>query len=266
MADETGLREAIRKEGKLLIAFSGGLDSTVLAKVAVQELGSGVVAITVYSESMPKAERDACIELAKEVGIALEIIWRSDFDNEQFRKNPLDRCYFCRSGIAELLRSAAEKHGIARIADGANSDDLDDYRPGLKAFEEAGIWHPFTEFNFAKEDIRDLGRKLELSVKDKPSLACLASRVAYFEEITVEKLRRIEAGEEYIRNLGFTQVRVRYLKDDIAKIEVFKTELDKLFRQEIRDKITVKLKTLGFKHVSVDLEGYRTGAMNESII
>lgn len=266
MADEAGLRKAIRNEEKLLVAFSGGLDSTVLAKIAVDELGDCAVAVTVDSESMPKAERDACSDLVKEVGITHEVIWRSDFENDQFKQNPVDRCYFCRSGIADVLRNTAEKLGISRIADGANTDDLDDYRPGLKAFEEAEIWHPFIDFNYTKNDIRELGRKLDLSVKDKPSLACLASRISYFEEITDEKLRRIEAGEEFIRGLGFTQVRVRHLKNDNAKIEVFKSELDKLLQPELSEQVVAKLKELGFNQVTIDPKGYRTGSMNESII
>lgn len=265
MPDEQSLRTAIRNTGSLVIAFSGGLDSTVLARLASEELGNNVIAVTVDSETFPREELQACKNLAVEIGIRSEIIKRSDLKDPRFTKNPIDRCYYCRSGLAEVLRTVADDNGIDIIADGANSDDLSDYRPGLKAFEEAGIWHPFIEHGFDKNGVRILARKLELSIKEKPSMACLASRISYHDEITEKKLRQIENAENYIRDLNFSQVRVRLLKDNVARIEVIPSELDILLDPEIRDKIVDKLKDLGFKYVTVDLEGYRTGSMNISI-
>ena len=265
MPDEAGLRKAIRNSGKLLVAFSGGLDSTVIARLAADELGANAVVVTVDSETIPRSELAACATLVKEIGIRHIIVKRKDLEDEDYRKNPADRCYFCRKGIAGLLRQVAVENDIKSIADGANLDDLDDYRPGLKAFKEAGIWHPFIDFGFTKSDIRDLGRKLDLSVKEKPSQACLASRISYNEEITVEKLRRVEEAETFIRDLGFSQVRVRYLKNDQGKIEVLKAELDRLLDPAVRVKVIEKLKDLGFSSVTVDLEGYRTGSMNIGI-
>jgi uncharacterized protein len=262
MADEKSLRKAVQNAKKMVVAFSGGLDSTVIAKIAVEELGENAMAVTVDSETMPRSEINACRSLVKELGIKYKIITRSDLKNDKFTTNPVDRCYFCRSGLAEVLRNVADENGIEIIADGANLSDLDDYRPGLKAFKEAGIWHPFIEFGFTKNDVRDLAKKLDLSIKFKPSLACLASRIPYHEEITETKLRCIETAEEFLRSLGFSQVRVRYLQDDVAKIELLVPELDKIMTGSIRENILGKLKDIGFKHVTVDLAGYRTGSMN----
>ncbi|UCH89034.1 MAG: ATP-dependent sacrificial sulfur transferase LarE [Thermoplasmata archaeon] len=262
MADEEPLRAAIRNSEKLLVAFSGGLDSAVIAKLAADELGDNALAVTVDSETMPRAELDECKRLVKEVGIRHHIVKRSDLADESFTKNPVNRCYYCRSGIADMLKAVAAENGIKIIADGANSTDLDDFRPGLKAFEEAGIWHPFIEFGFHKSDVRDLARKLDLSIKDKPSMACLASRFPYHEIITEAKLRRVESAENFIKNLNFSQVRVRHLKDNVARIEVLKDELANLIKPSIRDLVLKHLKELGFRYVTIDLEGYRSGSMN----
>ena len=265
MGDEKALREAIRQKNSLLIAFSGGLDSTVIAKLAVEELGENAIAVTIDSETMPKAELDACRNLVKEIGIGHIVIKRSDLKDERFTHNPVDRCYFCRQGLALELKNIAQEHSITVIADGANASDLDDYRPGLTAFNEAGIWHPFIEFVFTKNDIRELAGKLNLSITNKPSMACLASRISYHDKITEEKLRRIENAEAYLQSLAFTQVRVRHLKDNVARIEVLLPELSRLLDAKIRQDVVTKLKELGFKHVTIDLEGYRTGSMNVGI-
>jgi uncharacterized protein len=262
MIDDKPLREAVREANKLVVAFSGGLDSAVIAKIAAEELGENAIAVTIDSETMPRSEIRACEELVNEIGIDFKLIRRSDLKNDNFTKNPVDRCYFCRTGIAFELRQVADDLGIEVIADGANSSDLEDYRPGLKAFEEAKIWHPFIENGITKSGVRDLAHQLELSVKDKPSLACLASRIPYHEKITETKLRRVEDAEDFIRSLKFSQVRVRHLKDNVARIEVLPEELKKILEPEVKLIVVKKLKDLGFNYITVDLEGYRTGSMN----
>jgi uncharacterized protein len=211
---------------------------------------------------MPRAELEACQALVSEIGIRHEIVRRTDLKDDRFTHNPTNRCYYCRSGIAETLIRVAEANDIQVIADGANSSDLNDYRPGLKAFEEAGVWHPFIDYGYDKDAVRDLAGRLNLSIKHKPSMACLASRIPYHEVITEEKLRRVESAEDFLRDLTFTQVRVRHLKDNVARIEVISSELNRILEPEVRSSVISKLKELGFTYVTIDLEGFRSGSMN----
>lgn len=256
------LKNKMRERKKILVAFSGGVDSAVVAKLAYDALGKNALAITIDAETFPKSELEIAKIVAREIGIKHRIIKHSELSNPNIAKNPVDRCYHCRKDLAITLRRIAETEGIRTIADGVNFSDLNEHRPGIKAANEEGIWHPLIEMKLSKKNVRKMAEELNLTVYDKPSTACLSSRIPYGEKITISKLRNIEKAESFLRKLGFSQVRVRVHKN-IARIEVSKNEIIMLLDEKKRKSITNELKKLGYTYITLDLEGYRSGSMDE---
>jgi len=255
---------AMRSRGRLLVAFSGGVDSGLVARVAHDALGDNALAVLADAESLARWELSEAISEAAEIGIRLETVRVSELANDQYVANPANRCYFCRQELGAALKPLAAKQGFAAIADGVNVSDLGDHRPGIQAMNEAGFWHPLVEFGFRKADVRALAHELRLSFFDKPSNACLSSRIAYGEVITMEKLQRVEAAEGAIRALGFRVVRVR-AHDGIARIEVPREDLPRMTETAMAEQVVEAVRNAGFVHVTVDLRGYRSGSMNEDL-
>jgi len=256
------LREILNSFGSLLVAYSGGVDSSLLLKVAHDVLGRNVLAVIARSETYTKEEGQAAIKFAKKLGVKYQIIKTDEFSDEHFLSNPTERCYYCKKELFSKLRDIAKKEGIRYVADGSNVSDLSDYRPGNNASKEFGIKSPLREAGLTKEDIRQLSRELKLPTWNKPSLACLASRIPYGTRITKEILKKIEKGEKYLRSLGLKQVRVRH-HGNLARIEVDKCDIASLVDNGTADKIDKKFKSLGYNYVTIDVAGYRTGSLNE---
>lgn len=252
------LRHIIKNLDSAIIAFSGGVDSSFLAKICRDTLGSKCVAVTAVSETYPREDLESAKNIAELVGIKHIIIRTNEMENENFAKNPRDRCYFCKTELFSELKKIAGKLGIKNIIDGTNADDANDYRPGLKAKERLGVTSPLYLAGLGKKDIRACSKELGLPTHDKPSSPCLASRIPYNSRITEEKIGAVEEAESAIKKFGYKIVRVRH-HGDIARIEIGdkKVDLEKL------KKAAKKIKNAGFKYVALDLEGYRTGSMNE---
>jgi uncharacterized protein len=244
----------------MVVAFSGGVDSSVLAKLAWDALGPRAVAVTAKSESLARSELRDARRIAKKIGIEHMVIKHSELDNEFIVQNPENRCYYCRRELADLLWAVAEEKGLATVADGVNMDDFDEHRPGIVAADEAGIWHPFIEFRVGKSELRTMAKLLDLEVHDKPAAACLSSRIPYGEPITREKLSMVEQAEDFLKRLGFNTIRVRH-HGEIARIETSRDEMERLLK--MKGQIVARLKKLGFKYVAIDLEGYRPGSLDE---
>ena len=259
---ESALTERIKAAGKLAVAFSGGTDSTYLVYKAHEVLGDNALAITIRSQVLIEEDLQWTTDFCKQIGARQVIIDCDVFDSEQFENNPPDRCYYCKKMDFYAIKKAAAEYGITDVADGSNVDDEGDYRPGMRAMKELGIVSPLKEAGLTKNDIRMLSKEAGLPTWDKPAAACLASRFAYGEKITTEGLVRVANAEKFIRDLGYKGIRVR-VHGDIARIEVSPSDISSLATEPMREKITMELKRLGFKYVTLDLTGYRTGSMNE---
>lgn len=254
------LRELIRSKGSIVVAFSGGVDSSLIAKVAYDELGDNSVAVTVDSETLSRRELEIAKNIASEIGIEHVVLKHSDLNNERFVTNPVDRCYFCKKEEMEIMKEVAEERGFNSIAFGVNVSDFGEHRPGTKALREEDFFEPLVEAGIGKDQIPSIAKSLGLSNFNLPSTTCLASRIPYGERITGSKLTRIEKGEAFLYSLGLSQVRVRNYQD-LARIEVSDIEMGKIISN--RELIVSEFKKIGFVYVSLDLTGYRSGSMNE---
>jgi uncharacterized protein len=258
------LKESIRRMGSLAVAYSGGVDSTFLLKVAHDVLDANVIAVTARSSTYPEREFREATDFARKIGVKHVVIVSEELDIKGFSDNPVDRCYFCKRELFTKILDVAKQSGLKYVADGSNVDDLGDYRPGMKAVVELGVVCPLKEAGMGKNDIRILSKEMNLPTWDKPAFACLSSRFPYGQKITREKLEVIDRMEQYLMDLGFRQVRVRH-HGDIARIEVSAEERPKFFDTGLMDRIHGKFRQFGFAYVALDLKGYRTGSMNEVI-
>jgi pyridinium-3,5-biscarboxylic acid mononucleotide sulfurtransferase len=251
--------------GSCAVAFSGGVDSAVLAKAAQLALGDAAVAVTGVSASLADGELEAARQIAEQIGIRHEVLSTDEFNDPNYTANPANRCYFCKTELYEQIEPLAKRLQLAVIVNGANVDDAGDWRPGMQAAGEHRVYSPLLECRFTKADVRELAAQWQLPVWDKPASPCLSSRVAYGEEVTPERLKMIDQAEQLLRSLDLRTVRVRYHRGDLARLEVPGEAIARLAEVETRQRLAAELKRLGFKYVTLDLEGFRSGSQNAAI-
>ena len=259
------LQKEIGDLGSLAVAFSGGVDSTFLVKTAHDVLGDQMMAVTARSESFPERELREAEEFCRREGIRHQIVNSEELEIEGFSHNPKNRCYLCKHELFEKILGIAKANGIEYVAEGSNMDDNGDYRPGLTAVAELGVKSPLRDAGLDKEEIRRLSKAMGLPTWNKQSFACLSSRFVYGEEITRERLHMVDQAEQLLLDLGFHQVRVRIHGGTIARIEVLPEEFPRLMQEEIRRAVVMSFKSYGFAYVTMDLQGYRSGSMNETL-
>ena len=257
------LRAIVRGLESVVVAFSAGADSTLVAKVAADELGKRALAVTSASESLAERELREALEYAESLGIPHRVIYTDELSNPDYLANPTNRCYHCKTTLYSHLSALAREEGYRHVANGLNVDDLGDYRPGLQAANEHGVRAPLQEAGLTKADVRAISKLLDVPTWDKPAMACLSSRVPYGEEITREKLSQIDRAEQFLRDLGYRQLRVRH-HGQVARIEL-PSEAILPFVQQHAEAVSTHLKTLGFLYVTLDLQGFRSGSMNEAL-
>jgi uncharacterized protein len=261
---ERRLYDALSSFDSVIVAFSGGVDSAYLAWVATEVLGPAALCVTADSPSYPDHHRQLALRIAREFSLHHEFVTTSETEQPEYRANPVNRCYYCKSELYDVLSRLAADRGIAVIVDGSNADDRSDYRPGRQAAREYGVRSPLDEADLTKADIRELSRRAGLPTWDEPASACLSSRIPYHSEVTTEKLRMIERAEAALRALGFRVCRVRH-HDTLARIELGTNELHRALDPDVRERIVRELRAIGYQHVTIDLQGYRMGSLNEGV-
>ena len=263
-AKAQSLCDTLSSLGSVIVAYSGGVDSAYLALVASRTLGDRALAVTADSPSYPERHRRMATDIAGQFGLRHEIIRTSELERPEYRANPANRCYYCKHELyTHLSRIAADRHAI--VVDGNNADDRGDYRPGRQAAREFGVRSPLDEVNLTKDEIRELSKRAGLPTWDEPASACLSSRIPYHTEVTDEKLRMIERAEQALRTLGFRVCRVRH-HDELARVELGRDEMPRALEPEIASAIVRELKAIGYRYVSLDLQGYRLGSLNEGLL